>query len=456
MRLKVPYKSLQHTLQQLKKQVEDSLPFISNYIPSDIKSPEELFYFLKDKITYKKDPKGVELLQSVQTLFDNNQHGKSGYGDCDCFTILTLAACEYLGFTPVQVVLVGRSPFKPSHIYSNVWDKSKKKYCVFDLTNPYYCMERKYNYKQTLDFMILELADNFFNDLAGKAQRQAKKAAKQAAKVVKKQQKAQRKVVRQTAKTARKTAKQEGRTKRKFVKQEAKTAKKAAKATRKILRTDRRTDRVAQKGERKAVKRAVKVEKKKTKMLRVGGRQDVIKAKTKSKLDNILNPQLPTPMPGGGGGGGYAPSDYEPEEYSMTPDENDYDAFYTPEMPNDEDYPGSEYDASDAEYDTYEEVPEDEYYQEEIQELSMPALVPLIKAGAKKLLTKVTQGKAAQTLRPVTQRVSGEIEYRKKLEAERADLRAKVDQYSNQRYYYGAGGLGIGLLTGVLLGKSIK
>lgn len=145
----VPYQNLKHTLKALKVQVIDSIPFMSDYIPSDIDTPEELFRYLRTKVTYKSDPKNIELLQCVPTLMD-----RGGKGDCDCFTILTLSACYYLNFKPQYVALVGRSPKAPSHIYSEVWDPSRGDICAMDLTNPYYNMERNYPYKQRLKFNI--------------------------------------------------------------------------------------------------------------------------------------------------------------------------------------------------------------------------------------------------------------------------------------------------------------
>jgi hypothetical protein len=145
----IEYVSLKHTLISLKRQVRDSLPYMDQYIPDNLNTPGKLFYYLKSKVEYKKDPKDVELLQMVPTLFDND-----GRGDCDCFTILTLASCIYLDFQPQYVVLVGNSKKSPTHIYSSVWDDYRKKICAMDLTNPLYCMERSYKYKQTLDFNI--------------------------------------------------------------------------------------------------------------------------------------------------------------------------------------------------------------------------------------------------------------------------------------------------------------
>jgi hypothetical protein len=147
--LLIPYKSLKHTLGCLKDQVIDSIPYVSDYIPDTIYSPEDLFYFLRSITTYKNDPKGRELLQTLQTMMERN-----GYGDCDCFTIATLASNYYLRFGPQFVNLVGNERKGPSHIYSSVYDKKRNLVCAMDLTNPYYNTERKYAYIQTLDFKI--------------------------------------------------------------------------------------------------------------------------------------------------------------------------------------------------------------------------------------------------------------------------------------------------------------
>lgn len=147
--IEVPYVSLKHTLLCIKLQVKDSLSFVPQYIPSNIDTPRELFEYLKPDLKYKKDPEGVELLQTMQTLMNRN-----GRGDCDCFTITALACSYYLGFKPLYVVLAGNSALAPSHIYAAMYDRSEGKICAFDLTNPVYNMQRPYKFKQKLLFNI--------------------------------------------------------------------------------------------------------------------------------------------------------------------------------------------------------------------------------------------------------------------------------------------------------------
>lgn len=149
MLLEKDYKSLEDTLRLLKQQVIDSLPYMHEYIPDNIDTPKRLFYYLRLNTTYKSDPVGVELLQMVPTLMD-----RGGKGDCDCFTILSLAAQYHCGFKPQYVDLVGNKSSKPSHIYTSVYDETQNKVCVFDLTNPYYDYARPYNYHQRLKFKL--------------------------------------------------------------------------------------------------------------------------------------------------------------------------------------------------------------------------------------------------------------------------------------------------------------
>lgn len=148
---KMPYVNLDHALKYFKIQVIDSLPFAARYVPQ-FDNPEQLFNWLKTRVTYKHDPPGVELFQTFPRLMsENNFHSIPGAGDCDCFTIATLAACIVNGWTNnVGIKLVGRQPGTPVHIYQYIdWNGRRQ---FLDLTNNSYNSERFYPYYQNLKF----------------------------------------------------------------------------------------------------------------------------------------------------------------------------------------------------------------------------------------------------------------------------------------------------------------
>ena len=149
----------------MRKQISESIPYALSELPS-FQSPEEAFKYLRSITTYKKDPKGVELFQTLPTLINKNYHGVSGAGDCDCFTIAAIATLLANGYTNCGIVLVGRSPLVPVHIYAYVDIDGKRRY--FDLTNKKFDYERHYPFRQEIPFkinkeeqnMILQLADS--------------------------------------------------------------------------------------------------------------------------------------------------------------------------------------------------------------------------------------------------------------------------------------------------------
>jgi hypothetical protein len=143
-----PYTDINATMRGIRTQVIDSIDFCINFMPS-FRNPETMFKTLKNLITYKNDPEGVELLQSVPTLFQKNYWGFSGCGDCDCFSILALSMFIANGFNQKRIVLAGRNKLSPSHIWVMV--KYKNKWYDFDLTEPYFNSRRKYKFVQYLD-----------------------------------------------------------------------------------------------------------------------------------------------------------------------------------------------------------------------------------------------------------------------------------------------------------------
>lgn len=143
-----PYTDINATMRGIRRQVLDSLDYCQNEMPR-FDTPKQMFDNLKLMVTYKNDPDGIELLQCVPTLFDQNYWGVSGAGDCDCFSILVLSMCAVHGWNKQQIVLAGRSKLAPVHIWTRVY--FNKKWYDMDLTQPYCDSTRKYKFVQHLD-----------------------------------------------------------------------------------------------------------------------------------------------------------------------------------------------------------------------------------------------------------------------------------------------------------------
>lgn len=149
LRSKYKYRSLKDTVENMYLQAKRSINYAERFLPSNIETPKELFSLLKHNVTYKHDPVNIELLQSMPSLFEDNYWGydKSGYGDCDCFSITALACCAVMGI-PCRLVLVGNTKDTPSHVYCEVMDNGK--FVPFDLVAPMYGVTRQYKYRTTL------------------------------------------------------------------------------------------------------------------------------------------------------------------------------------------------------------------------------------------------------------------------------------------------------------------
>lgn len=147
MKTKIPYKNIAHTIKMMGKQIEESIDYAYDFCGADC-TPKELFWILRQNTTYKNDPPGVELLQTMPSLFDDNYWGIPGAGDCDCFTITAVACCKALDI-PCRIVIVGNSAAAPSHVYAEVLDNGK--WTPFDLVNPYYGQTKPYAYKKIIN-----------------------------------------------------------------------------------------------------------------------------------------------------------------------------------------------------------------------------------------------------------------------------------------------------------------
>ena len=171
-RYKIPYPGLNESLKHLRTQVIHSLPYTVKNLPR-FSTPEEIFKYCKSKYTFRNDPPGTELFQTVPTLLQNNDIGNPGHGDCDDATIFCLAELLNSGFTDIGIVLTGRNKTNASHIYVYVIDNGQRK--ILDLTNKNFNQERPYPFKQYIPFKISKNQLDMFLQLADSPQRQLRR-----------------------------------------------------------------------------------------------------------------------------------------------------------------------------------------------------------------------------------------------------------------------------------------
>jgi hypothetical protein len=148
--LKKPYQSIEDTLRHIRLQVAEGLEYANNNVPL-FYTPIDLFYWLKMRTTYIDDPKGIELIQSLPTLLENNFHNVSGGGDCDCTSTAMLTCLQKQKFGKHSwIKLAGRNKLYPVHIWAGVDYREKE--LSLDLTNKMPNIERKYPYVQKIYF----------------------------------------------------------------------------------------------------------------------------------------------------------------------------------------------------------------------------------------------------------------------------------------------------------------
>jgi|GEM_PF-1658821 len=112
-------------------------------------SPHALFDFLKLQVIYKNDPPGIELIQSMGTMFENNYHNIKGAGDCDCFTVTAMSCLYVLGYKTGFILYY--NGMQPSHIGALYID-SIGEIIPFDLTASYSGELR--NYKRIVPYIV--------------------------------------------------------------------------------------------------------------------------------------------------------------------------------------------------------------------------------------------------------------------------------------------------------------
>lgn len=136
-------------MRYFKLQVCESLPY-TRHLTQGIDNTYDLFYYLKSITTFKDDPPNTELIQTAKTLIENNWHGVSGFGDCDCLSVAALASLYWVTDKQKYVILTGNYRKSPSHVYVGI--KEGSEILPFDLTRDDIGDTRSYKYSQVLPF----------------------------------------------------------------------------------------------------------------------------------------------------------------------------------------------------------------------------------------------------------------------------------------------------------------
>lgn len=166
-KFKIPYPGVNATIPHLKTQILHSLPYVAKNTPP-LKTPRAVWDYAKARYTFKSDPEGVELFQTVPTLLKDNEYGAPGHGDCDDATIFILSLLFINGFKG-GIVLSGRSQISPTHIYAYCDHAGQR--IILDLTNKSYNFERYYPFKQYIPLTIPENQIKMFLQLADSPKR---------------------------------------------------------------------------------------------------------------------------------------------------------------------------------------------------------------------------------------------------------------------------------------------
>jgi transglutaminase-like putative cysteine protease len=88
-----------------------------------------LFEFVRDRVRYVRDIKGIETLQTPDATLE------IGQGDCDDKSTLLAALLETIGY-PTRFVAVGSRPGSYSHVYVETRTRSGERWLPLDATEP--------------------------------------------------------------------------------------------------------------------------------------------------------------------------------------------------------------------------------------------------------------------------------------------------------------------------------
>jgi hypothetical protein len=142
---KIKYPGLSKTLSYLLDQAYLSIDYC-RYKFGTNNDIQDIWNIGKSNLIYHHDKKNIEQIQNVGTLFENNIHGTPGAGDCDCFTVFTIAMllANNHKINDIYIILQGKQKDAPSHILTAYNNK------LLDFTEPHFNTVRNYNYFQIL------------------------------------------------------------------------------------------------------------------------------------------------------------------------------------------------------------------------------------------------------------------------------------------------------------------
>lgn len=152
--LLIPYPGLKKTLIYLMDQVKISVPYCRSRWGTN-NTIKDIWVIGKNNLHYVNDAYQIEQIQSVGTLFENNIHNKPGAGDCDCFTVFTIAMliANKFDIKDINILLQGNKQDAPSHILSRY--KNDNVDLVLDFTQPTFDSLRNYKFYQNINIKKL-------------------------------------------------------------------------------------------------------------------------------------------------------------------------------------------------------------------------------------------------------------------------------------------------------------
>lgn len=116
--------------QQVRMAAED---VVGGVEPNDREGEASAVYqFVRDRVRYTKDPKGMEYVQTPGHMLTMIQKRGQAYGDCDDKTVLGLSMLKNLGYD----VAIRVAQYRPQGTYTHVYGlvKIKNVWMVFDAT----------------------------------------------------------------------------------------------------------------------------------------------------------------------------------------------------------------------------------------------------------------------------------------------------------------------------------